>query len=325
LGSHLLYHLLKNGEKVVALHRPSSSFKGTREVFALYSEEADPLFDRIEWRECDLFNPYSISEALSGAVKVVHAAAQVSFDPSDRKMMVKNNQEITSNMVSASLGMGIKRFVHISSTAAIGRPPAGEQASENMIWTGGKGSSGYAESKFRSEMEVWRGIKEGLPAVILNPSIILGTGFRGTGSGALLERIDKGMRFYTEGVTAYVGVEDVVKAILIALNSDEALLSKRYIIAAENLSYHQLFTMMAEALGRKAPSVRATRLMTGIAWRADKLASLLPWRKHILTRETADSSHSSIYFSNQRAREELGIEFMEIRDVVAAIAATYSK
>ncbi|MFZ5941416.1 MAG: NAD-dependent epimerase/dehydratase family protein [Bacteroidota bacterium] len=319
LGSHVLGHLLSSDIRVIALRRSSSSVEGLKEVLGYYSEQPEALYNKVEWRTCDLNNPWSVSEAMEGATRVVHAAAMVSFDPGDRKKLVRNNVEITANLVAAALHHKVERFVHISSTAAIGRPPAGELATEDMIWAGGKGTSGYAESKFKSEMEVWRGIEEGLPAVILNPSIILGAGFRESGSGALLTRIARGMKFYTEGVTGYTGVEDVVKAIDRGLNGEDHLAGNRYIISSENLSYREVFGIMAKALGTKAPGIHASPFMTALAWRADWLGGLLPGRKRMLTRETADAAHSIIRFSNEKARKELGIEFEGIESVVERI------
>jgi len=338
LGSHLAYDLVAGGEEIIALKRPTSSMMGIEEVFSFYSDDPASLLKKISWKDCDLMNFASVHEALEDASHIVHAAALVSFDPADRKKMIRNNVDSTANLVSAALDRKVKRFVHISSTAAIGRPPAGEEANESMIWRGGKGTSGYAESKFKSEMEVWRGIEEGLSAVILNPSIILGPGFWGGGSGAMLSRIAQGMRFYTQGVTGYVGVWDVVNAIrksLLGIETENgqvqnpgtagAIAGSRYIISSENLSYREIFTLMADALGVKAPSIKASHLMTGLAWRSNSLGSLLPGIRRILTRETADASHSIIRFSNARARDILKMDFEPVSEVVTRIVSYYDK
>ena len=90
--------------------------------------------------------------------------------------------------------MEFKRFCHISSIAALGKTQDGSEITEDTYWIPSKRKSGYSLSKFFSEMEVWRGIEEGLDAVIVNPSIIMGPGNWEIGSPKLFQSIWKGFK-----------------------------------------------------------------------------------------------------------------------------------
>ena len=190
------------------------------------------------------------------------------------------------------------------------------------MWTPDKMNTGYSISKFLSEMEVWRGIEEGLDAVIVNPSIILGPGFWHKGSSSMFTTIGKGLRFYTHGVTGYVGVEDVVNAMIALMESD--IKSERFILNSENLSYKELFTMIAGELGVKPPSTEASPILASIAWRLDAFRSWFgPSR--VITRETVQAGNNKTRFSNEKIRETLGIEFEDIQSVVRKTAQQFRK
>jgi hypothetical protein len=88
VGAHLLWHLLQKGEKVRAIHRPGSNPEQVREVFGCY-EGTDELFGRIEWLPADMLDLYSLSEAMNGISRVYHCAAMVSFNPAERKSLIR--------------------------------------------------------------------------------------------------------------------------------------------------------------------------------------------------------------------------------------------
>lgn len=316
LGSHLLHALAVKGEKIRALKRKSSNLEEVKKVFSYYPGDAAGLFNRIEWADADLNYPESLREVMEGIEKVYHAAAFVSFDPRDRKKLIQNNREVTANVVNACLEKNA-RLLHISSTSAVGPSVNGEAATENIIWTPGKTNSAYSVSKFLSEMEVWRGIEEGLDAVIINPSIILGPGFWHKGSSSIFSNIKKGLRFYMNGVTGYVGVEDVVKCMIALM--DSTISRERFILSAENLSYKEIFTLIARELDVKPPSIEATSFMAGIAWRLDAFRALFGGTR-VITKEAVRAGKNKVYFSNEKIKAQLGIEFEPIEEVVKKIA-----
>jgi dihydroflavonol-4-reductase len=132
--------------------------------------------------------------------------------------MIANNVEGTANLVNAALEKGVRKICHVSSVAALGRLDEQQLITEETNWVPSKKISGYSESKFFSEVEIWRGIEEGLNAVIVNPSIILGPANWETGSAKMFKTVWDGMKFFTRGVTGFVDVRDVVKAMILLMD-----------------------------------------------------------------------------------------------------------
>ena len=292
LGAHLLFDLTNSGSRVRALRRKNSDLEQVRKIFSWYSDDADRLFGQIEWVEGDVLDKPGMLEALVGVDTIIHAAAKVSFDPRDHATMLHENEKGTANLVDLALELNIPRFCQVSSVAALGDYQPGVPVDETFSWKNDRQRSAYSESKFLSEMEVWRGIQEGLSAVIVNPSIILGPGNWNNSSPRLFKTIGQGLKFYTSGITGYVDVRDVSLAILLLLKSEdwETIKNQRYILSAENHSYQEIFNRIAVALKRPKPSIRASRLMLNLGWRVSRMISLLTGGQPTLTKETARSS-----------------------------------
>lgn len=298
VGSHLLYELLKKEEKIKALKRQSSDTGQVLKTFGYYTDEFEKLYSRIEWVEGDVSDRESLEMAFKNVDKVYHSAAIISMDSANNAEMKKINIEGTANIVNLCLEKKVSKLCYVSSVAAIGNRTA-----PNKKIT-------YSSTKFYAEMEVWRGIAEGLEAVIVNPSIIIGPGVMGKGSMAMFDKIAKGLKFYTHGVTGYVDVRDVVKAMILLMESE--IKGERYILNSENLSYKEIFRMIALALNKPAPNIYANRFMTGLVWRLDWLKSKFPGGTHMITKETAAIAHRETLFSNGKVRKAVGMEFMPI-------------
>jgi len=321
LGSHLLYELLKSNQEIKALKRPSSNIEEVKRVFNYYPK-GKALFEKINWVDGDMLNYSDMLEAMEGVDQIYHCAAIVSFEPKMKIKMIASNTNGTANLVNAAIEKKIKKFLHVSSTSAIGKAPDGETANESMVWAEGKTNTGYSISKFRSEMEVWRGVEEGLNAVIVNPSIILGAGYWLRGSSSMFSTMDKGMKYYTHGTTGYVGVWDVVKAMTQLMESN--ISGERFLVTADNYSYKQIFDLIAEALNKPKPKVEATKLLAEIAWRGDKLKSIFGGA-HTFTKERVRASRNVRRFDNRKVKEALGIEFEPVEDVIKRVADFYKR
>ncbi len=320
IGSHLLYELVKDGTRVKAIRRSTSNLDRVKKTFSYYSDDAAGIFSRIEWVEGDLLDPESLMDAMQGIERVYHCAAMVSFVTRHKRQMMENNVIGTANVVNACLAQQINKLCFVSSTATIGTHPGG-MADETMIWKYSKHQSAYAVSKFRSEMEVWRGIGEGLNAVIVNPSIVIGPGDWGRSSSSLFKPVWKGLGFYTSGTTGYVDVWDVVHAMIELMES--AITGERFILSSENLSYRDVFTLIANALGKKPPKHYASPFLTGLTWRIDWLMSKLLFRLPLFTRDTARSAHYKACFSNKKIRDLTGIDFKPIKRSISETAKIF--
>lgn len=310
VGSHLLADLLRSGMKVRATKRSSSNTSHVYKILEHYSFKSESYSELIEWIDTDLLDPVDIENAMAGIDIVYHAAAMVSFDPLDRREVMRNNVEITRNIINACLDHNVKKLCFVSSTAALGTASLNEEVTEDSPWVGSKKQSAYSKSKYQSEMEVWRGIAEGLNAVIVNPSIILGTGDWTRSSPRLIKAVWEGLKYYTEGVTGYVDIKDVVKSMIWLAQSD--ISGERFIISSENLSYKEVLTMISKALEKQPPGRLATPFLIGIAWRLDWLRSKLSGRERNITREAVRAGQQKKYYSSKKISDTMGIQFIPI-------------
>lgn len=305
LGSELIYLLTSQGIKLRALKREQSVIPDLI--------KDNPL---IEWVIADINDLSDLEDAFEGITKVYHCAALVSFNPKDKAALLRINIEGTTNVVSLCTAFGA-RLLHVSSVAALGNAKKGILITEKDFWEYDVKAHSYAISKYEGEMEVWRGIAEGLDAVIVNPSVIIGKNAGFEGSGAIFKLVKDGLSFYTKGATGIVDVTDVAKSMIALMNSNET--AERFTISAENYHYKNLFEEIAKGYSIKAPAREAKPWMLAIAWRAAKLASLLTGKPAGLTSDTARSSLNESFYSNEKIKKTIGIEFKPLKQSIEEI------
>ena len=318
VGSHLLLALLERGEKVRALKRTTSNIGQVLKTFGWYTSDAEILYNQIEWVDGDILDIYSLEPHLERVDTIYHCAAIVSFDPRERKNMIANNVQGTFNLVNAALLKGVKRICHVSSVSALGKTGNGDPVTEETNWIPSRKNTGYSQSKFFSEAEIWRGVEEGLDAVIVNPSIIVGPGNWASGSPAFFRVINKGMKFYTRGITGFVGIHDVVGAMLLLMENDifDQAKNQRYLLNTENLSYRDFFSKVAYALKKPAPFIHASRFLLELAWRMAAIAALFIRKPAQITRETISSADSVIRFDGSKITTLYGFKYRPIEEAI---------
>jgi len=172
-------------------------------------------------------------------------------------------------------------------------------------------------------MEVWRASQEGIPVVIVNPGVILGAGFWHQGSGATFSKIHKGFPFYTDGITGFVSVNDVVKVMILLMKSD--IVNERYILVSENISFKEVFFQIAKNFGKKPPYIKVTKLMSSIGWRLGKLKFLFTKKPPTLTKLAAKSIHEKMYYSSEKIQKELNFNFESISETIKSVCELYTK
>lgn len=313
-GSHLLYLLVKNGEKIRALYRDTHTLEAVKKVFASYTGGAASLFNAIEWYKADLNDLSSLTGAFTGITHVYHCAALVSFDESDAGLLRKVNIEGTVNIVNLCLAHRVQKLGYISSVAALEDQYSPELITEEAYWNASTRKSSYAITKYGAEMEVWRGAQEGLPVVIVNPGLILGWSFRSSSSEKLFTAVKNKLTYYPTGVTGFVGVKDVAKAIMQLMKSP--LINKRYILVAENRSYKEVLGCIAESLGVSPPKKAIKPWMLPFLWRLDWLRSQLTGKSRWLTKYTAQAVSQIHRYSNKRIKQDLNFEFTPLSESI---------
>ncbi len=321
LGSHLLAELTQRGKRVRALKRKNSNTEIVRKTFSYYSDNAEELYQRIDWVEGDVLDIYSLLEAMKDISDVYHCAAMVSFDPADKEMMFRININGTANVVNACLEMNIRKLCHVSSIASLGRAENKGITDENTPWKNSDKTSVYSISKYAGEKEVWRGIEEGLNAVIVNPSVIVGPGDWSKGPSAFFPLVKKGLKFYTTGTNGFVDVKDVVKTML--LLQESSISGERFIISSENLTYKQLFEMISESLHCPPPTIHAGKLISEIGWRLEKIRCALLHKKPLITKETSRTANNFYNYSNQKILHFIPFEYSPIIDTIQHTANIY--
>ena len=322
VGSHLLFELTKSQQKIRALYRSQKTVDKVKQIFAYYTNSVDAQFDRIEWIQSDLNDLPKLAEAFKGVTHVYHCAALISFDPNDYYKLRETNISGTANIVNLSVINGIQKLCYVSSVATMGYDPV--KITEETTWNPEDQQSVYAITKYEAEMEVWRGIQEGVPSVIVNPGVILGPGFFRSGSGGLFKRVYKGLRYVTEGVSGYVGVTDVIKGMVSLMNGDRK--NERYIMVAENLSFLDFTTLISNAFKLAPPKKIARKWMLSFAWRLDWLKHKLRGKKRLLTKNLSKTLRTKSYYCSDKFLEaETAFKFSPISTVVSEVCQIFSK
>lgn len=316
-GAHLLLKLAESGHNITALKRETSNIEITRKIFNYHNASGDKLFSKINWVDGDLTDYDIIEENTKNTEFVYHTAAMVSFKPKEKKKMLHMNVTGTANIVNACLNNKVKKLCHVSSVAALGEAPYGEDLTEKLDNTDFKNVSDYAISKKESEKEVWRGIAEGLNAVIVNPSVILGAGNWYHGSPRMIKASWDKLIYYTKGKNGFIDVKDVVGAMIKLTESD--ISGEGFILNAENLTFREVFDMIAENLGRKKPHIYANNFMLHTVKTIDILRYYITGKEPRLTKHTLRSSQQWHTCSNKKLTDAIDYEFNNIQDTIKEI------
>lgn len=322
-GSHLLLELTSRGKSVRALRRNSSKTDFVHHVFNAYAEEPEKQLQMIEWVEGDVLDIFSLEDAMEGVSRVYHDAAMVSFNPADREMMHRVNVEGTANVVNAALTKGVKKLCHLSSIAALGRAKEDGITDESTDWVTSRNNSHYAISKYNGEREVWRGTAEGLDAVVILPSIILGLADISNGSMQLFKTIRQGLPFYTPGSNGYIAAIDIARAQVFLMESEVA--NEKFVLSAENLGYKEVLGMIAEGLKGRKPGIKVNEALVFTARYFFKAKSFLTGKPPIITRETARTAMRDYQYSSKKFTDISALEFTSISETIAKICSIYLK
>lgn len=309
IGSILSRQLVEAGADVRIFRRETSSL-------ALLGTIAE----RVEHALGDLTHARSLYDAMQGIDRVYHVAAKVSFDRDEREALRRVNVDGTANVVNAALEAGVDRLVHTSSMAAFGRPSEPEGVIDEAVsWQGAPHRSAYARSKHGAELEVHRGIAEGLDAVIVNPSLVFGRGEPGTNTRRIVDMVRSGwVRAVPSGGTNVVDVRDVATGLRAAMVRGDT--GRRYFLGSENRSWMAIATLLADAFGVAPPRYTIPRpLLHAGALLSEGIATITRTRP-FLPRSAARTAARTCRYDNRRARRELECTFRSFEETARYIA-----
>lgn len=303
IGSYICRAMLQAGYTLRAIRRSNSDMDLVLDIQ-----------DQIEWVEGDLLDVAKLMEQMKGIEGVVHSAAYISYDSREEAVMQKINVEGTSNVVNAALSQGIEHFLHISSVAAVGKRPSAKLIDESHTITLADELTGYARSKWLSEVEVWRGIAEGLPAVILNPSLVLGPGNMSRSSTQIFKYIREERRFYTSGIVNYVDVRDVAEVAKRVI--DQRVIGERYIVNAGSIAYKQFFEKIAKAMDKKPPGIEINASLIKWISMLDRIRTSITRQKPLISDELAQVAKNNHTYTSRKIEEAVGIQFRPLNETV---------
>lgn len=300
LGAELVVRLLEKEEKVRCTKRENS----------VIPKILIPYASKIEWVIADILDFSALENAFEDIQQVYHCAAIVSFDKRDRDKMMAINVEGTENIVNLCLAYNVNKLLHVSSVAALGNAKADEEVNENNFWDAYDKNGNYAISKYRGEMEVWRGINEGLKAIIVNPSVIIGENLGKSGSGKIFSAVKNGLNYYTTGTTGFVDVKDVANCMISLMEKD--IEEERFILNSENYSYKDFLTQIAINFNLPAPKNEAKKWLLKVLGLSSFFINMFTKKPVGLSGEVLKTAFNSTRYSNRKIIAATGISFTPI-------------
>lgn len=296
LGSHIVRLLHARRQPFVALKRKHSDIR-----------HLEDLTGYIEWRDADITDETSLREALTGVTGIMHTAAFVSFNPRNAEKVFTVNTIGTKHVVNAALAVNIKRLLHVSSIAALGRQKNQTEVDETNKWVDSAINSNYAQSKYRAELEVYRGQAEGLSTVIINPSVLLGYSDWDKSSSQLFKYAWQQKPFYMEGSFNYVDVRDVASIALQLF--DSPIENERFILNAGSIGFKDFFDTLAREFGKKGPWIKVGKPFLKPLAALESIRTRLVRTEPIITRETARLAGTHYYYNSQKIQKTLNLKF----------------
>ncbi|MFN5706396.1 MAG: NAD-dependent epimerase/dehydratase family protein [bacterium] len=309
LGSKLCELLIEKGYSIKASKRENS----------IIPEKLKRFKQEIEWVDIDLLDFEAVYDALSNCNAIFHCAATVSFNPKMKQTLWANNVHITANLVNVALEIKDIYFMHVSSIAAIGNAKNNDLIDENCRWIYTKNSSDYSVTKFEAEREVWRGMTEGLQACIVNPSIILGYDASGRGSMKMVQMIKSGLKYYTSGTVGFVDVQDVANCMIILF--EKKINNGRFILNSENLTYKEIFEIIARSLNLKAPTISIGKRMLFLLAYILKFLSFFTGKSPKISLSTTNTAYKKLTYSNKKITDTIDYKFMPITKSIEIIVS----
>lgn len=321
VGSHLLYHLTVKDDKIRAIYRTEDSLEKVKKVFSYYTSQVEAHFSKVEWIQADITEVPSLIPAFINVTHVYHCAAFISFDPKDYREMRKVNIHGTAIIANLAIDKKVKKLCFVSSIAAVGEAANGELISEECEWNKELDHSGYSITKYGAEMEIWRASQENIDVVIVNPGVILGSGFWNEGSGKMFNKINHKLTYYTKGITGFVSVKDVVKSMILLMSSN--IKNERFILVSQNKCFKEIFDLIADNLGKNRPNKEVKRWQTEILWRISWLISFFTKKTPLLSKYSAKAAHNKSFYSSEKLVKSVDFTFTLIEKSINEIATDF--
>ena len=309
IGSHLMCLLVQKDIFPVAMFRHESNKNSVWKLFESQFSDAEERYEKITWRKADFRDLPSLNQAFERITHVYHCAGYISLAQRDVKKLLEINEQGSAYLVNLCLNHSIKKLVYVSSIAALGNETTCSIIDENTPWDNNIDKTPYSYSKYGGEVEIWRGMQEGLNAVIVNPGIILG---KGSPIEKLLQRNKKGIRWYTPGTKAFVGIKDVVYVMEKLMNAN--ISGERFVLVAENWTGKAVAQYLAKASNKKSKIASIPKGLLYFIWGLEHLIQILGVRKRFLTRATILGQYEQKTVNSGKIKSYIDFEYAPIKD-----------
>lgn len=316
VGGHLIWHLLQEYSQIVAMKRANSDTENIKSIFQYYGNRADELFPKIIWRDADMENYDDVFAAMEGVKYVYHCAAMVDLGKNSRRMLDVNVGG-TENVARAALAHSVQKLCFVSSIAALSNGIGDEPIDEDTPFIGSDKTSLYGESKRQGEQVVNDAVSNGLNVVTVNPGVIIGYSKSMSGSGELFRRVKNGLSFYTNGVTGYVSVEDVARAMILLMKSE--IVNERFVLVGENKSHKDLLRKIAVGYGKLRPFIGMGKALVSVAYVLEIIGKVFHFTP-VIDSSSARTAISKKHYSSQKFLDNFpGFQFTSIDKTIERI------
>ena len=313
LGGNLALELIAQGHDVLATRRSAAS---TQHL------DGHP----ITWASADLGDVNALTTAFAGADVVFHCAALVSSilrHPTPE--LVATNVDGTRNVIAALRAARVPRLVHCSTVGAVGLTESGKPCTEQARWNFAEHGldDGYVTTKRRAEDVVEAAVRDGLDAVVVNPTYMLGPYDAKPSSGKLIVGvIQRQAPGYTSGSNNFVDVRDVARGMVLAWQKGRT--GDRYILGGHNLPYRDAFRTIAEVAGVPPLTWAVPRIAANVVGLAGDVQHWLTGKEPLITTTSVRWGYCSTFqFSSAKAQAELGYSYGPIEPAIADAIAWF--
>jgi len=296
IGAAVTRKLLARGYAVRAMARTDSDKRNLADL-------------DVELAIADLREPDSLTKAVQGIQLLFHVAADYRLWVPNPATMYETNVAGTRKLLLAAMDAGVEQIVYTSSVATLGIPPNGQPGREDTPTSIENMVGPYKRSKFMAE-EVVRNMAntEHCPVVIVNPSTPIGPGdIKPTPTGrVILDAVNGRIPAFVDTGLNIVHVDDVAQGHLLAL--DKGRVGEHYVLGSEDMSLEVLLGKVARLVGRRAPRIRIPLpLAMGVAHVTEAWARISGSQPQV-TLDAVRMARKKMYFSSDKAMQELGYE-----------------
>ncbi len=309
IGSNLVSRLVEDGYDVTTFGRSGSVAKKLRDL-------------PIKHVSGDVTNIESLYKSMEGMDVVFHLAGLVSYKKKDMHRQYGVNVVGTRNVMEAALQSNVGRVIHTSSVAAMGIPDEGKVGTEEITYNLGRRGLNYCDSKYAAEQEVKQFFERGLPVIILSPGITFGEGDKHPHHHAIFTALAKGALLgVPKGGVTFSDINDVVDAHVAAI--EKGRIGERYALVSANLSYRDAAKIFSSIHGVRPPMFEIPAwFMIAMGSLAESALPMFGMQSPV-SRQAAWLAQHKIFFSPQKAIDELGFKPTPFEETIKRVAPYY--